>query len=368
MAQIGDIVRYLNAIGGGRITRIEGNMAFVDEDGFETPVLLRECVVVANAGSHPSTTAFVAPSKLPRQPSTPKQQPAAPSVSLVPVVADDPIEVEEIEGNDRLNVIVAFEPVDIRRLSETTFDIFIVNDSNYFLAYSLIMRSDGDNRWSQIASGVIEPNIQQLVAPLSRNQFPAMDRLALQYFAYKVDAPFELKHPGFAEVKVDTTKFCKLHCFAENVYFDTRVLAFEMINNDEPRRREKLVDAKRLQQEMQQKRRADRRQVVRRQVVKHSERRNGNVIEVDLHIDMLIDNTRGMSNADILNCQIDEFTRVMDANLRNHGQKIVFIHGKGEGVLRQALMKELNHRYKGHDVQDASFQEYGYGATQVTIR
>ncbi len=58
----------------------------------------------------------------------------------------------------------------------------------------------------------------------------------------------------------------------------------------------------------------------------------------------------------------------MDANLKSHGTKIIFIHGKGEGVLRQALMKELNHRYKGHEVQDASFREYGYGATQVTIR
>lgn len=58
----------------------------------------------------------------------------------------------------------------------------------------------------------------------------------------------------------------------------------------------------------------------------------------------------------------------MDANLKNKGQKIVFIHGKGEGVLRAAIMKELNHRYKGHDVQDASFREFGFGATQVTIR
>ena len=41
---------------------------------------------------------------------------------------------------------------------------------------------------------------------------------------------------------------------------------------------------------------------------------------------------------------------------------------QGEGVLRQAIMKELTHRYKGHDVQDASFREYGFGATQVTIR
>ena len=57
----------------------------------------------------------------------------------------------------------------------------------------------------------------------------------------------------------------------------------------------------------------------------------------------------------------------MDANLKNKGTRIVFIHGKGEGVLRAALMKELNHRYRGHDVCDASFREYGYGATQVTI-
>jgi dsDNA-specific endonuclease/ATPase MutS2 len=91
-------------------------------------------------------------------------------------------------------------------------------------------------------------------------------------------------------------------------------------------------------------------------------------IVVDLHINELLDNTHGMSNSEILNYQVDAFRKTMDANLRNKGQKIVFIHGKGEGVLRQALIKELNYRYKGHDVQDASFREYGYGATQVTIR
>mgnify|MGYP001056562555 FL=1 len=46
MAQTGDIVRFLNSVGGGRIVRIEDNIAYVDEDGFETPVLLKECVVV----------------------------------------------------------------------------------------------------------------------------------------------------------------------------------------------------------------------------------------------------------------------------------------------------------------------------------
>ena len=46
----------------------------------------------------------------------------------------------------------------------------------------------------------------------------------------------------------------------------------------------------------------------------------------------------------------------------------MFIHGKGEGVLRRAIINELNYRYKKYTYQDASFQEYGYGATQVTIR
>ena len=46
MVKVGDRVRYLNAVGGGVVVRIAKNIAYVDEDGFETPVLARECVVV----------------------------------------------------------------------------------------------------------------------------------------------------------------------------------------------------------------------------------------------------------------------------------------------------------------------------------
>lgn len=48
------------------------------------------------------------------------------------------------------------------------------------------------------------------------------------------------------------------------------------------------------------------------------------------------------------------------------GQKIVFIHGKGDGVLRKAIEKELKTKYKQYYYQDASFREYGFGATVVT--
>ena len=75
-----------------------------------------------------------------------------------------------------------------------------------------------------------------------------------------------------------------------------------------------------------------------------------------------------MSNTDMLNYQLDKFREVMDQYATRKGQKIVFIHGKGYGVLRKAIERELRTHYKQHDYQDASFREYGFGATMVTIR
>ena len=47
--------------------------------------------------------------------------------------------------------------------------------------------------------------------------------------------------------------------------------------------------------------------------------------------------------------------------------QVVFIHGKGEGVLRKAVLDELKRKYKNCEAQDASFREYGFGATLVTV-
>ena len=92
------------------------------------------------------------------------------------------------------------------------------------------------------------------------------------------------------------------------------------------------------------------------------------IIVVDLHASEVLDSTAGLSPGDILNYQMDIFRRTLEENKTRKGQKIVFIHGKGEGVLRRAIINELNYKYKKYTFQDASFQEYGYGATQVTIR
>jgi dsDNA-specific endonuclease/ATPase MutS2 len=75
-----------------------------------------------------------------------------------------------------------------------------------------------------------------------------------------------------------------------------------------------------------------------------------------------------MSNSDMLNYQLDVFRKTMDEYRNKKNQRLVFIHGKGEGVLRNALLKELKSKYGSCISQDASFREYGFGALLVIIK
>lgn len=360
MAKIGDTVRFLNSVGGGRIVRLDDRMAYVeDADGFEIPVLLKECVVVMNAED-------AAPPK-PKAPEYGKPHSSAampPSKEVVPPPAAPLPPVVETPEGEKLNIVVGFLADNLKALSGTTYTAELVNDSNYYLAFVLLARADNEAKWRLIKGATVEPDTVMTLCTLEPSDIQTMDRLALQYVAFKVDKPFDIKAPQSVEIKVDTTKFFKFHCFRDNTYFDDPVIAVEFVRDDRPNR-PITIDPERLAEVVKTKKAAEQRPV---RPVRKRTPRTPDILEVDLHIGELTDTTRGLSNADMLNLQIDEFRKVMDANLKNHGRKIVFIHGKGEGVLRQAIMKELNHRYKGHDVQDASFREYGFGATQVTIR
>lgn len=89
-------------------------------------------------------------------------------------------------------------------------------------------------------------------------------------------------------------------------------------------------------------------------------------MEVDLHIEKLVNSFRGMSNYDILNLQLETAKRQIEFAVRKRLPKIVFIHGVGEGVLKAELDYLLS-RYDNLKFYDANFQKYGVGATEVYI-
>lgn len=89
-------------------------------------------------------------------------------------------------------------------------------------------------------------------------------------------------------------------------------------------------------------------------------------MEVDLHIGQLAKNIKGMKNHDMLTLQLETAKRQLEFAINKRIQKVVFIHGVGEGVLKIEL-EYLFKRYDNVRCYDADYQKYGLGATEVYI-
>ncbi|MCC8170454.1 MAG: DUF2027 domain-containing protein [Parabacteroides sp.] len=360
--KIGDKVRFLNSTGGGTVVKLKGkDLAIVeDEDGFEVPVLARECVVVAEAGTPAATRtaapAYAAsPASKPAAGSTPKEtRQAAPEPEYVP---------EETPGGDLLQISLAFLPAEGQASNPSGFEAFLINESNYYLLFNYM--STPGSGWTSRCNGLIEPNTQLRIDEFALEVLNNFSRIALQFIAFKEDKPYSLKRTYSLEQPLNAVKFYKQTTFAANDYFDDGAWIIPLVKNDQPVERI-TVNPKELQEAMMRKAAQDKAPAPKAAAPEKA--RGNDILEIDLHIHQLLDSIAGLSNSDILQYQLDKFHEILQEYAGKKGQKIVFIHGKGDGVLRKAIEKELRTRYKTYYVQDASFKEYGFGATMVTIK
>ena len=105
-----------------------------------------------------------------------------------------------------------------------------------------------------------------------------------------------------------------------------------------------------------------------RSFVKEKKSKQDNPVpEFDLHIEKLVKNYKGMNNYEILTLQSETAKRHVEFAIRNRIPKIVFIHGVGEGILKTELDFLLG-RYEMITFQDANYQKYGLGATEVYFK
>jgi len=102
----------------------------------------------------------------------------------------------------------------------------------------------------------------------------------------------------------------------------------------------------------------------RRVTVLKSKERSSPKMEVDLHIQQLTKNANGLQNYEILELQLETARRQLEFAISKRIQKVVFIHGVGEGVLKEEL-QYLFRKYDTLKFYDADYQKYGAGATEV---
>ena len=351
--KIGDKVRFLSETGGGIVAGFQDkNIVLVeDEDGFQIPVRINDVVVVDTDDYNIKIASEPAPKKVEED-----YDPADRPVTFK-------AEPEERKGGDALSVYLAFVPIDSKELTKSKFETYLVNDSNYYINYTYLSAESAG--WNLRSAGEIEPNTKLFIEEFDHEALNEIERVAVQLISYKRKKTFIIKPAVDVQIRIDTVKFYKLHTFQVNDFFEQTALIYPVIEND------KLVlplviDAKKLKQEMARKVSDDNKRNLHQPARKpHSK---DEPVVVDLHASELLETTAGMSATDILNHQLDVFRKTIDEYKNKIGTKLIFIHGKGEGVLRHAIIHELNYRYKKYPYQDASFQEYGYGATQITIK
>ena len=387
MIKIGDKVRFLNAVGGGKVVGFQDkNIVLVEEeDGFETPVLANEIVVVEagddmakamskeekkkSAGTttqslHAAMNQGLDDEDEAEIKTSASARPSAGSEDEAPYFTDD---LDSADG-EKINISLAFMPVTEDKLQNTDFDLYLINDDNYFVSFFISTKDDSsfeneEERWVLREQGTIEPHTRLLLNRITNGHAGDWERINVQAIAFKDKRSFVQKPAFNANLHLSPTRLYKQNAFTANDYFDRNALVLAVVKDDR-QAAPTAISAESIEEAIVTKS-VEKTPALKTRIEKKEKK--DDILEIDLHIDKLLDDTTGMQPKDILDYQVSKFRQTMEAHKKEKGKRIVFIHGKGEGVLRKELWKRLTLEYPSCDKQDASFLRYGFGATMVTI-
>ncbi len=353
--KIGDKVRFLNSIGEGVVVGFQAKDIVLvrDSDDFEVPTHVRDLVVV------PATNDYNFPTE--DENSSPKTKQETEKIAPEPEqkVAEYSFdESDETPEGERLSLYLAFTLSDPHDPENCPIHAYFVNCSNYYIDFNILRNGDES---TILASDMVEPQTLFLLKTIERTELNDWAEIRLQALASK-RKPFVPKPVIDTIIEQNPTKFYKQHCFTDNDFLDEKAIVLAIVENDQFSHDVK-IDPKVIRDAMVSPTAKPTRQPVRRKP-KHNQ---NELIEVDLHIEKLMDNTAGMDAAAMLDYQMEKFREVMAQHRNQRGQRIIFIHGKGEGVLRATIERELKHKFRSCQFHDASFQKYGFGATEVVI-
>ena len=332
--RIGDIVRFLTEKLEGKVSGVIDSSTvnvYVDEYGFEIPAAVNDLVVVRSDFSQTN--------------STPKTN--------IPTSSQKSVSIESAN-----TVYLAIVPDNFNNLMDSRYELFLVNDTTQICLFSISYRKD--DKYTGIIAGNCNPDSYCSIGLHTLKEIDNnIKAISIQCIFFQ-KGENSLKKTISTEVKINTVSLCKAGAYKHTRWFDSIATLRPLDKENSIDIQE--IDNKQLQQAIKEKQIEDiptnrpQKQIV------------NNIVEVDLHCNQLLETTAGMESKDILEYQLDVFKKTMEEFKLRRGQKIVFIHGKGDGVLRQRILWELQGKYKRHNHQDASFKQYGYGATMVSIK
>lgn len=326
--RIGDKVRFLNEVGEGIISRIKDKATvFVEmQDGFEIPFLISQLVPIHTE-----------------------------------LILDKDAENIELNPDAHLTDAVYFviEPDHDFPSLINDYKLYIFNASSFNLVYAYSIKDD--EYFQTVKHGEVGAYQKVLLRQVKLQFFKDYSYHKVECLLYK-NSFFRAQVPIAEVLHVNPTILTQSKTIKHDE-FKFPVHAF-LLKDDfvSVNKVEDLADPQELARlttvrEFKSKARVSKSS---KEYLKSLEK------EVDLHIEELVENTGGLSNFEMLNIQLERFEKELDEAMQKNMKKITFIHGVGNGRLKQEIQAVLK-TIRGITFQDAPYKDYGYGATQVNI-
>ena len=348
--KVGDKVNFLNESGGGTIVGIIDNklVKLKTNDGFEMPVLSSELII--------------------DQRSLPKDDFSEPikksnHVKVEETEPDEPEFISEINPwgtvKEAKGIYLAFEPHEQQWLLTGDIDVILLNNTSYDILYSLFFEID--DVIEGVDYGSLPSDSKIVLSTISRDGIENWIKGFIQVLFHN-DLPQKLYLPLHSDIQIKPARFFKEGNYVTNSLLQGKALivtimqqsALTTVVNDEHNKKFNQTSKAKTTEPAREKPLID----------KHKSGLNEAI--VDLHIGEITDNIAGLSSHDMFIMQLDYFKKTLHSAISNDYSKITFIHGVGNGVLKSAIIKELE-EYEGIENKMAAISKFGAGAIDILI-
>ena len=353
--QIGDKVNFLNATGGGTVKRIiDTRMVEVTiEDGFDIPVLMSDLVLDYRSQQDR------------RQQVVDNTQKEIQQKQIIEEKENDDARKSALRrfgrNAEEEGLYLAFIPQDQQWLLTGLLDVVLVNNTPADALYSFNIKEDG--KYISVDYGSIAPHSKVVIESISREDIEYWCEGYIQVILSQEEADF-IYRPLHAPFSFRSSRF-----FKDGSYVESGVLGEKavMINlSSLVALKETETDLTKMMKDGDKKTVAAQKLVKEKAAIDRHQTAPGEAI-VDLHIGELVDNILGMSSNDMFRTQMNYFKKMLESAIANEYDKVTFIHGVGNGVLKNAIIEELKH-YDNTSNRMASIVKFGVGAIDVMIK
>lgn len=347
--KVGDKVKFLNEKGGGVVSKIvSSSMVLVaTEDGFEMPTSSGD-IILLNAESK-AEKMFSENFNVDLNKTIEERTTSTDNYPSGKIKSG----AEESQG-----FYLAFVPSDQQWFITGELELRLINHSRYDILYNILLQDEEDD-YIGFDYGSVEAGSSISIETIERDQLPEWTDGMIQIMVHAEDDAFQ---PLQCSFHFKASKFSSEGSYQKSGMIKESSILYKLAEVKSARRLPKKYEAAKIPDEPI--------------IVKAVEHKKESLIGkhaigphaavVDLHIGEIVDNIAGLSSHDMFLLQIGYFTSTLESAMKNNFRKVTYIHGVGNGVLKNAIIEKLK-EYQGLENKSASLAEYGQGAVDVLL-